>query len=59
MMNIGEMAVALGDARKEAARLKQELKTCANELCLKCGGYHEEHLGACDGCRWKDVRHDA
>lgn len=24
-----------------------------NELCLKCGQYHNEHLGACNGCRWK------
>ena len=23
-----------------------------NELCLKCGRYHEAHKGACDGCRW-------
>jgi hypothetical protein len=26
-----------------------------NELCLKCGRYHEAHNGACDGCRWGDV----
>lgn len=25
-----------------------------NELCLKCGRYHEAHRGACDGCRWKE-----
>ena len=24
-----------------------------NELCLKCGRYHEAHNGACEGCRWK------
>lgn len=35
----------------------KELKDCVNELCLKCGDYKEEHLGACDGCRWKEVRH--
>ena len=29
-----------------------ELKDCVNELCLQCGKYHDEHLGACDGCRW-------
>ena len=26
-----------------------------NELCIKCGRYHEAHKGACDGCRWKEV----
>lgn len=29
-----------------------DLKDCRNELCLKCGRYHEKHLGACNGCRW-------
>ncbi|MBR3334328.1 MAG: hypothetical protein IKG23_08580 [Clostridia bacterium] len=32
------------------------LKDCVNELCLKCGKYHEEHRGACDGCRWLKPR---
>lgn len=32
------------------------LRDCVNELCLRCGSYKEEHLGACDGCRWKQVR---
>jgi len=26
-----------------------------NELCDKCGRYHEAHKGACDGCRWKET----
>ena len=29
---------------------------CVNELCLKCGVYHDEHNGACDGCRWLKPR---
>lgn len=33
-----------------------ELKDCVNELCLQCGKYHDEHLGACDGCRWLKPR---
>lgn len=48
----------------EIVRLKTELKDarklakeCANELCLRCGDYQREHLGACEGCRWKAVRH--
>ena len=37
-------------------KTRQELKTCANELCLQCGQYRQEHLGACEGCRWLPVR---
>lgn len=37
--------------------LASELKDCCNELCLRCGDYRNEHKGACDGCRWKAVRH--
>ena len=25
-----------------------------NELCNKCGRYHEAHKGTCGGCRWKE-----
>ena len=35
---------------------ESDLKDCVNELCLKCGAYHESYLGACDGCRWKTVK---
>ena len=35
---------------------ESDLKDCVNELCLKCGTYHESYLGACDGCRWKAVK---
>jgi len=38
-------------------RLRREFKDCVNELCLKCGNYHEEHLGACNDCRWLKPRH--
>ena len=31
-----------------------DLRTCRNELCLRCGKYREVHKGACDGCRWKE-----
>ncbi len=33
------------------------LKNCVNELCYRCGEYRNEHLGACDGCKWKKVRY--
>lgn len=35
-------------------KLTKTLKDCRNELCAKCGRYKEQHLGACDGCRWKE-----
>mgnify|MGYP006958160097 CR=1 FL=1 len=41
----------------ENANLKAELKEAANELCLQCGQYRDEHLGACDHCKWRPVRH--
>ena len=42
----------------EPARLEAEsnFHDCVNELCLKCGRYHEEHNGSCDGCRWQKPR---
>ena len=43
------------EAKADHDRLMSELRDCRNELCLKCGSYREKHLGACDGCRWKDV----
>ena len=33
---------------------KSEYENCRNELCYKCGEYKNRHLGACDGCRWRD-----
>ena len=36
---------------------ESDLRDCVNELCLKCGSYREDHLGACNGCRWKEVKH--
>lgn len=41
-------------ANAENNRLINENRTLRNELCLKCGRYHEAHNGACDGCRWKE-----
>jgi len=34
----------------------RELKSCGNELCYRCGNYSNEHLGACNGCRWRYVK---
>ena len=38
-------------ALRESQRRAQDAR---NELCLKCGRYHEAHNGACDGCRWME-----
>ena len=38
----------------EHLKVSKELKDCRNELCLHCGRYKKEHLGYCDGCRWKE-----
>ena len=35
-------------------KMERDLRDCRNELCLRCGSYREKHLGACDGCRWKE-----
>lgn len=40
----------------DLAYIKAELKDCVNELCQQCGQYKQEHLGACDGCRWLELR---
>ena len=42
------------EAKADHDRLMSELRDCRNELCLRCGAYKERHLGACDGCRWRD-----
>lgn len=34
----------------------EDLEVCRNELCLYCGQYKQRHLGACDGCRWKEEK---
>ena len=42
------------EAKADHDRLLSELRVCRNELCLRCGQYKQRHLGACDGCRWKE-----
>lgn len=37
------------DTLQNAIDERDELK---NELCLHCGKYKNEHLGACNGCKW-------
>lgn len=52
-----ELAIRNNFLEQEIERVKAVAKACANELCYKCGAYKREHLGACDGCPWLEVRH--
>lgn len=52
--DIGELLDLVRDLKARIAYLKSELNDCRNELCLKCGNYKQKHLGACDGCRWRE-----
>lgn len=42
----------MNEAADEISELQDQLNTCRNELCLRCGQYKQRHLGACEGCRW-------
>ena len=44
------------EAANAIDNLNQAFVLCRNELCLKCGQYKSEHLGACDGCSFKVTR---
>ena len=61
--NEWETPITLGDDLAEAAdRIEaqaKEINALRNELCLKCGNYTLAHEGACNGCRWREMRHEA
>ena len=42
----------MNEAADEISELQDQLNTCRNELCLRCGQYKTKHLGSCEGCRW-------
>ena len=44
--------------KDDVLTLESDLRDCVNELCLKCGQYRTQHLGSCDGCRWKRVKEE-
>ena len=50
------MGIEIAKLQADRDNIRAELRDCVNELCLKCGNYHESYLGACDGCRWKAVK---
>lgn len=51
-----DMGIQIVNLQADRDNIRADLKDCVNELCLKCGAYHESYLGACDGCRWKAVK---
>ena len=53
--NLNHIKQLIIEMKAERDLLARDLKDFRNELCLRCGNYREKHLGACDGCRWKDV----
>ena len=60
--DIGELLDLVRDLKHRVDGLKadydkvsRDLRDCRNELCLRCGDYKQRHLGACDGCRWKEA----
>jgi hypothetical protein len=50
-----DLIESLQSQLSESQRREQDAR---NELCIKCGRYHEAHKGACDGCRWKKGAHE-
>lgn len=51
-----DMGIQIANLQADRDNIRAELKDCVNELCLKCGNYHESYLGACDGCRWHEMK---
>ena len=45
----------LNEALKLAIKALEDITDCRNELCLYCKCYEKKHLGACDGCRWRET----
>lgn len=54
---IEDMSEGLAQFSKAVAVKEEqsELHAMKNELCKYCGKYKQEHEGACDGCRWREI----
>ena len=53
-----DMGIQIATLQADRDNIRAELKDCVNELCLKCGAYHESYLGACNDCRWIAVKEE-
>ena len=36
----------------------KQLRDAVNEVCYRCGDYRREHEGACNWCRWRDLKRE-
>ena len=52
-------ALVTAEAADRIEAQSKEIDALRNELCLKYGNYTLAHDGACDGCRWREMRHEA
>ena len=46
---------ALGAQFKSLTAMKNKYVAMRNELCQYCGKYKQAHVGACDGCKWREM----
>ena len=53
---LNESADLIESLQARIAELEAQLANARNELCQRCGRYHEAHKGACDGCKWKELQ---
>ena len=53
MTKMEQDETAIRNLKEMVRRLRSEVRCARNELCLKCGNYHEAHCGACDDCRFR------
>ena len=51
-----DMGIEIAKLQADRDCIKAELRDCINELCCYCPKIQKEHLGACDGCRWKKIK---
>ena len=54
--DLKEVYKRLIEAANNVMHDADDLKDCANELCLMCGAYKLEHEGSCNSCRWLEAR---
>lgn len=42
--------------KADREKVLELLHNAINDICLKCGKYTYEHLGACKDCGWLEVK---
>lgn len=55
-LELNRARAKLTKATTENNILRETLHDAVNELCNRCGRCRDEHLGACDHCKWRPVR---